>query len=158
MLRIDFPLEHHVDIVRQVKLEPSSYTSADGHTPSLPPDLTVTPPTIIQELRPETTSPTKHTTTPSTQQTFPGSYTETQVKSQNAPIIEVPSSAANIQDYLEGSVNKLEAEWDSVPTNPVASTSSPPGDTSTCTPSAPKSYKTTCFDKVPETLKLDYSW
>ena len=110
MFRIYFPLQHKVDTVRQVKFEPSSYTSVDIHTPPLPSDLADNPPTIIQELRPETPPPTTQTTTPSTQQTLPGSYPETPAQSRHPSLIEVPSPPTNIQDYLEVSDDELESE------------------------------------------------
>ena len=82
-------------------IEPSSYISVDVHIPPLPSDLAENPPTIIQELRPATPPATTLTTRPSTQQTLPGSYPETPVQSRHPSVIEVPSPASNIQDYLE---------------------------------------------------------
>ena len=156
MLRIYFPLTHKVDTVRHVKFESSSCTYVDAQTPPLPSDLADTPPTIIQELRPETPPPTTQTTTPSTQQTLPGSYPETPVQSRHPPLIEVPSPPTNIQDYLEVSDDELESERDSVPTNPIAGPSTPLRNTSTSTPSPPKSFKTARLDEFPETPKLPY--
>ena len=63
MFRIYFTLKHKVDTVRQVKFEPSSYTSVDVHTPPIPYELADNPPTILQELRPETPPLTTQTTT-----------------------------------------------------------------------------------------------
>ena len=110
----------------------------------------------MQELRPETPPPTIQTTTPSTQQTLPGSYPEPPVQSRDLPLIAVPSPATNIQDYLEDSDDELESERDFVPTNPIAGPSTPPHNTSISTPSAPKTSKTTRFDEVLETPKIDY--
>ena len=126
MFCIYLPRKDKVDSVRQVKFETSSYTSVDAHTLPLPYDIADHVPTIIQERRPETPPPTTQTTTPSTQQTLHGSYTETPVPSRHPPLIEVPSPAINIQDYLEVSDNELESERDSVPTNPIAGPSTPP--------------------------------
>ena len=120
MFRIHFPLKHKVDTVRQVKFEPSSYTSVDVHRPPPPSDLADTPPTIIQEVHPGIPPPTTQTTTPSTQQTLPGSYPETPVQSRHPPLIEVPSPATNIQDDLLVCDDEVESERDSVPTNPIA--------------------------------------
>ena len=156
MFRIYFPLKDKLGTVRQVKFEPSSYTSVDVHTPPLSSDLADNPPTIIQELGPETPPPTTQSTTPSTQQTLPNSYAEPAVQAWHLPLIEVPSPATNIQDYLEVSDDELELERDSVPTNAIAGPSTPPRNTSTSTPSAPKSFKTARFDEVPETTKLAY--
>ena len=156
MFRIYYPRKHKVDTVRQVKFEPSSYTSVDVHTLPLPSDLANNPPTIIQELRPEMPPPTTRTTTPCTQQTLPGSYTETPVLSRHPPVIEVPSPTTNIQDYLKVSADELESERDSVPPNLIAGPSTAPRNTSTSTPSAPKSYKTARGDQVAETPILDY--
>ena len=156
MLRMYFPLKHKIDTVRQVKFEPSSYTSVDLHTLPLPSHLPDTPATIIQELRPETPPPTTQPTTPSTEQTLRGSYPERPVQSHHPPGIEVPSPTTNIQHYVEVSDYELESERDSDPTNPIAGPSTPPCNTSTSTPSAHKSSKITSLDEVTETPKLDY--
>ena len=156
MFRIYFTRKHEVDTVRPVKFEPSSCTSVDIHTPSLPSDLADNSATITQELRPETPTPTTETTTPSTQQTLPGSYPETLVQSRHPPLIEVLSRPTNIQDYHEVSDDELESERDSAPTNPIAGHSTPPRHTSTSMPSATKSSKTARFDGVSETPKLAY--
>ena len=60
-----------------------------------------------------------------------------------------------MQDYFEVSDDELESERHSVPTNPIAGPSTPPRNTSTSTPSAPKSSNTARFDEVPQTPKLD---
>ena len=156
MFYIYLPHKHKVGTVGQITCEPSSYTSVDIHIPPLPSDITDTPATIIQELHPETAPPTKETTTPVMQQTLPGSYPRMPVQFRHPPLIEVPSPSTNIQDYLEVSDDELESERDSVPTNPIAGPSTPPRNTSTSTPSAPKSSKTACFDEVPETPNLAY--
>ena len=146
MFRIYSPLKHKADTVRQVKFEPSSNTSVHVHTPPLPADHADNPPTIIQELRPETTPPTTQTTTSSMKQTLPGSYPVAPVHSRHPPRIDVPCLPANIQDYLEVSDDELESQGDSVPTNTIAGPSTPPGNTSTSTPSVPKVSKTAGFD------------
>ena len=96
MFRILFTLKHKVERVRQVKFEPSSYTSVDVHKSPLPSDIADHPPTIIQELHAERLAPTTQTTTRSTQQTFPGSYAEMPVYSSHPPFIELPSPPAKI--------------------------------------------------------------
>ena len=138
MFCIYFPLKHKVDTVRQVKFEPSCNISVDVYIPPLPSDVADNAPTIIQELRPETPPPTTQTTTSSTQQTLPSSYPETPVQSRHPPLIEVPSPPTNIPESLEASDDELESDRDSVPTNPIAGPSTPPRNTSTRTPSAPK--------------------
>ena len=110
MFRIDFSLKYKVDTVREVKFEASSYTSVDGHTPPLPSDFADNPATIMQELRSATSPPTIETTTPSTQQTLPGSYTETRVQCRHPPLFEGSSPATNIQDCLEVTYDELESE------------------------------------------------
>ena len=69
MFRIYLVLKHNVNTVRQVKFEPSSYTSVDVHTPPPPADLPDNTRTIIQELRPKTPPPTTQTTTSSAHRT-----------------------------------------------------------------------------------------
>ena len=110
MFRIYLPLKDKVNTVRQVRFEPSSYTSVDVHIPPLLSDLADDPPTIIQELRPDTPPPTTKTTTSSTQQTVPGSHPETAVHTGHAALIEVSSPPANIQAYLEVSDDDHESE------------------------------------------------
>ena len=66
MIRMDFPLKHKEDAVRQGKFEPSYYSSVDVHTPPLASDLADTAPTIIPETRLEKPLPTTRTTTAST--------------------------------------------------------------------------------------------
>ena len=155
MFRIYYPVKHKVDTVRQVKLQPSSYTCGDVLTPPLPSDLAYTTPTIIQALHPETPAPITQTTTPSTHQTLRGSYPETPVQSRHPPLIEVSSLDTNIQDNLEVSDDELASERHSVPTNPIAGPSTAPRNTYTSMASAPKSSKTAPFAEVPETTMLD---
>ena len=69
--------------------------------------------------------------------------------------MEVPLLSTNIPAYLVVSDDELESERDSVPTNPIAGPSTPPRNTSTSTPSAPKSSNIARFEEVPETAKLD---
>ena len=156
MFRIYLPHKHKVDTVGQVTIEPSSYTSVDIYTPSLPSDHADNPPTIIHELCPQTPPPTTETIRPSTQQTLPGSYSGTPVQSRHPPLIEVPSPATNVPYYIEVSDDELESVRDSVPTNPIAGPATPTRNTSTSTLSAHKSFKTPRFDEVAETSKLDY--
>ena len=80
IFRMYFTLKYTVDTAQHVKFELSCYASVDVHPPTLPADLADIQATIIQEVRPETPPPTTQTTTASTHQTLPGSYSETPVQ------------------------------------------------------------------------------
>ena len=128
----------------------------DIHTPPTPADLPDNTRTIIQELRPKTPPPTTRTTTSSAHRTLSSSYPEMPVQSTHPPLIEVGSPHGTILDYLQVSDKELESERDSFRTNPIAGPSTPPGNTSSSTPSSPKAYKTADFHEVPEPPQLDY--
>ena len=78
------------------------------------------------------------------------------VQSTHPPLIDVASPPTNILDYLQVFDIELESERDSVPTNPIGGPATPPGNTSTSTPSSSKAYKTAGFDDVPEPPQLEY--
>jgi len=170
IFRIYIPSQHKVDAYRQVKFEPSSYTSVDIHTPTptsnnadqqiLPHDHS-RPTSPSDQLQSEVTQPQQQTTTQSSSQ-FPGSYPETLVKpSSSAPpppllrrtLVPPESPPRDFLDYTRDSNSESERG----PDNPLPGASTPPHQsTSTRTPVAPKSSQTKDFDTVPETPKLSY--
>ena len=54
MFCIYFLLKHNIDTVQQVEFETLSNSSVDVHKSPLPSDLADYPPTVMQELRPDT--------------------------------------------------------------------------------------------------------
>ena len=86
--------------------------------------------------------------------TLPSSFPETLVQPRHQPLIELPSSATNMQEYLVVSDDELQSERDSVSTNAIPGPSTPPCNTSTTTPSAPKSSKIAPFDELQETTMI----
>ena len=126
------------------------------HTPPLRCDGADTPPTIIHELRPETTPPTIQTTTSYMHRPISGSCAEMPVQSRHPLLIEVQSAPTHMQVYLQVSAQELESERDSVTTNTIACPSTPRRNTCTAKPSPDKISKPAQFDEVSETTNLNY--
>jgi len=169
MFRVYIPSQHKVDAYRQVKFEPSSYTSVDIHTPR--PTSNNADQQILPHDYPRPTSPSdqlqsevsqqQQTTIQSSSQ-FPGSYPETPVKpSSSAPpppplcgTLATPESPPkDFLDYTRDSDSKSERDPDDLLPGP----STPPHQsTSTRMRAPPKSCRTKEFDTVSETAKLSY--
>ena len=154
---IYFSRNDKVDTVWRLTWEPSSYTSLDVYTPPLSSHLADYPPTIIHDFPSETLPTTTQTTASYMQQTSPVSYPETPLQARHPPLMEVPSPATNIQEYLEFSDDDPASERDSVLTTPIAGPTTRHHNSCTGTPSATKLFKMLASMKVNKLQSLTTS-
>ena len=146
-----------VDTVWRLTWQPLSYTSIDVCTPPLSSHLPDYPPTVIQDFPSKTLPTTTQTTTSYMQQTSPVSYPETPLQARHPPLIEVPSPATNIQEYLEFSDDDPASDRDSVLTTPIPGPTTRHNNTCTRTPSATKLFKMLASMKVHKLQSLTTS-
>jgi len=170
MFRVYIPSQHKVDAYRQVKFEPSSYTSVAFYTPRptsnnadqqiLPHDHS-RPTSHSDQLQSEVIQPQQQTTTHSSSQ-FPSSYPQTPVKSSSSAPSSLPLQRTLVppvsapRDFLNYTPDS-DSESERDPDDPLPSPSTPHYQyTSTRAPAALKSSRTKEFDTVLETPKLSY--
>jgi len=170
MFRMYIHSQHKADAYRQVKFEPSSYTSVDIHTPKttcnnadqqiLPHDHS-RPASSSDQLQSEVIQQQQQTTSQSSSE-FLTRYPETLVKASSSAR-PPPPSRHTFATPESPSRDFLDYSWDSDSKSERGPDDSLPGpsttpnqSTSSRTPAAPKLSWTKEFDTVPETPKLSF--
>jgi len=140
MFRVYIPSQYKVDAYRQVKFEPSYYTSVDIHTPRptpnnadqqiLPHDYS-RPTSPSDQLQSEVTQQQQQQTTTQSSSQFPGSYPETPVKPSSSALPPPPlrctlvppdTPPRDFLDYTQDSDSESERD----PPDPLPGPSTPP--------------------------------